>query len=233
MKYNSKKVLKIMAILCLIFAITGSSFAHSGRTDSNGGHKDNQNKSGLGSYHYHCGGNPPHLHSNGACPYSSSSSSNSSDSVATSASTVETTEETIIEASSIEINENITKMKVGETEKLTATITPENTTDKDITWESNNEDIATVSSTGKIVALEAGKVSITVTTSNGKRDTIEIIIEEVKEENVKKDTIIVPLQNNEINNTTTNTSEDTNAISGIIGLGLIGGGIYWVYKKCC
>lgn len=25
--------------------------AHSGRTDSNGGHKDNKNKSGLGSYH--------------------------------------------------------------------------------------------------------------------------------------------------------------------------------------
>ena len=43
--------------------------AHSGRTDSSGGHKDNKNKSGLGSYHYHCGGNPPHLHSGGACPY--------------------------------------------------------------------------------------------------------------------------------------------------------------------
>lgn len=41
------------------------------RTDSNGGHKDNNNKSGLGYYHYHCGGNPPHLHSNGSCPYSS------------------------------------------------------------------------------------------------------------------------------------------------------------------
>lgn len=26
--------------------------AHSGRTDSSGGHKDNKNKSGLGSYHY-------------------------------------------------------------------------------------------------------------------------------------------------------------------------------------
>lgn len=48
------------------------SYAHSGRTDSSGGHKDNKNKSGLGSYHYHCGGNPPHLHSNGYCPYSSS-----------------------------------------------------------------------------------------------------------------------------------------------------------------
>lgn len=44
--------------------------AHSGRTDSSGGHHDNKNKSGLGSYHYHCGGNPAHLHTGGVCPYS-------------------------------------------------------------------------------------------------------------------------------------------------------------------
>ena len=43
--------------------------AHSGRTDSHGGHKDNKNKSGLGSYHYHCGGHSAHLHENGVCPY--------------------------------------------------------------------------------------------------------------------------------------------------------------------
>ena len=43
--------------------------AHSGRTDARGGHKDNKNASGLGSYHYHCGGHPAHLHPNGVCPY--------------------------------------------------------------------------------------------------------------------------------------------------------------------
>lgn len=45
--------------------------AHSGRTDRYGGHRDNKNKSGLGSYHYHCGGHPAHLHENGVCPYAS------------------------------------------------------------------------------------------------------------------------------------------------------------------
>lgn len=49
--------------------------AHSGRTDANGGHKDNKNVSGLGSYHYHCGGYPAHLHENGVCPYSNASAS--------------------------------------------------------------------------------------------------------------------------------------------------------------
>lgn len=42
--------------------------AHPGRTDANGGHRDNKNKSGLGSYHYHCGNHPAHLHPNGVCP---------------------------------------------------------------------------------------------------------------------------------------------------------------------
>jgi len=41
---------------------------HSGRTDSNGGHRDNNNVSGLGNYHYHHG-KPPHLHPGGVCPY--------------------------------------------------------------------------------------------------------------------------------------------------------------------
>lgn len=42
--------------------------AHSGRTDAQGGHKDNKNVSGLGSYHYHHGYSA-HLHKNGKCPY--------------------------------------------------------------------------------------------------------------------------------------------------------------------
>lgn len=43
--------------------------AHQGRTDAQGGHHDYKNKSGLGSYHYHCGGHEAHLHPNGVCPY--------------------------------------------------------------------------------------------------------------------------------------------------------------------
>lgn len=54
-------------------------FAHSGRTDSNGGHRDNKNKSGLGRYHYHCGGHPAHLHANGVCPYTNHSATNTNE----------------------------------------------------------------------------------------------------------------------------------------------------------
>lgn len=57
-----------------------TALAHSGRTDRNGGHRDNRNASGLGSYHYHCGGHPAHLHENGICPYASSSTGSASSS---------------------------------------------------------------------------------------------------------------------------------------------------------
>ena len=74
MKYKSKKIITVALICILSVSMCNITFAHSGRTDSSGGHKDNKNKSGLGSYHYHCGGHPAHLHTNGVCPYSSSSS---------------------------------------------------------------------------------------------------------------------------------------------------------------
>ena len=53
--------------------------AHSGRTDASGGHRDNKNASGLGSYHYHCGGHPAHLHPNGVCPYAGGGESTKSE----------------------------------------------------------------------------------------------------------------------------------------------------------
>ena len=71
------KLRKITAILLSVMLSAGSVYAHPGKTDANGGHHDYKNKSGLGPYHYHCGGYPAHLHPNGVCPYKSSSSSNS------------------------------------------------------------------------------------------------------------------------------------------------------------
>ena len=54
----------ILLIIFLIFNLTITAFAHSGRTDSSGGHYD----SSTGSYHYHHG-YPAHQHTNGKCPY--------------------------------------------------------------------------------------------------------------------------------------------------------------------
>lgn len=86
--------------------------AHSGRTDSNGGHKDNKNVSGLGPYHYHCGGYPAHLHTNGVCPYNSSASTSSNSSTSSSNNTVSEAQKAAeLEAQKIENAKNEERTK--------------------------------------------------------------------------------------------------------------------------
>lgn len=77
MKIKNKIAAMILSSVVICYPVSMSDVfpvivaeAHSGRTDSHGGHKDNKNKSGLGSYHYHCGGYSAHLHPDGVCPYS-------------------------------------------------------------------------------------------------------------------------------------------------------------------
>lgn len=73
-----KKIAAVLLSAVVSISFPTTAFAHSGRTDGSGGHHDYNNKSGLGSYHYHCGGFPAHLHPNGVCPYASSSAGSSS-----------------------------------------------------------------------------------------------------------------------------------------------------------
>ena len=55
-KIVRKKIISNLLIVLIIISIVTSVYAHSGRTDSNEGHRDNKDKSELGNYHYHCGG---------------------------------------------------------------------------------------------------------------------------------------------------------------------------------
>ena len=55
----------------------------------------------------------------------------------------------------------------GETTRLVAMVLPDNAADKSVTWSSNNESVATVSSTGVVTPLSAGSATITVTTDDG------------------------------------------------------------------
>lgn len=254
MRRNKGKVLAILLIALSLVSIQISTYAHSGRTDSSGGHKDNKNKSGLGSYHYHCGGYPAHLHTNGVCPYSSSSSSNkssastsssskssSSKSSSTSSSssnkTTTTTKPATVDVTKIQINENIENLEVGQSKTFTVTITPSNATNKNITWKSDNESIATINSSGKVTAKKDGTVNITATTSNGKISTIKLNVKEEQkgEKNVIANTITTT-NSNKINNVetdieTNNQSSSSNPLGGIVALGLLGGGGYLGYKK--
>ena len=253
MKKKMGRIVIITFVAICVVLVSMNSYAHSGRTDSNGGHRDNKNKSGLGSYHYHCGGYPAHLHSNGICPYKTKSNTNSSSSKSTSnlkTSSSKTTSSSSqpvsaqlveIKATSIEINEKIENIFVGESEILTTNILPSNVTNQNITWKSSDEEIATISSKGEVIAKEPGSVAITVSTSNGKTDTLKINIlkkiEDSKEENIieeikQQNSLVISDENNKISgsNAIIENSEESDLLGGAAILGALGGG-YWLGRK--
>lgn len=66
----------------------------------------------------------------------------------------------------ISLNKSVLNLRINQTEKLTATITPENAVDQTITWSSSNPKVASVDNVGNVTALTLGTTVITVTTSN-------------------------------------------------------------------
>lgn len=67
------------------------------------------------------------------------------------------------------------KLKVGASQTLTATVAPENATDKKVSWVSSKPEIAEVDESGKVTAKAAGTAKITVTTADGgKTDYCEV-----------------------------------------------------------
>lgn len=137
---------KFMRILCILLifsiALMSPAFAHSGRTDSSGGHKDNKNKSGLGSYHYHCGGHGPHLHNGGICPYDPKDK--------------------------ISVNNMPSKMYVGDSIELDWDVTAYSGS-YSVDWQSSNKSVLSISSSGVLKAISPGNAKITASLRNGEK----------------------------------------------------------------
>lgn len=145
-----KKICRVLCVI-LVFVFMGTTiYAHSGRTDSSGGHNDNNNVSGLGSYHYHHGYGP-HLHENGICPYSPKDT--------------------------ISIENQPTTMETGEVIALKWTVTYYSGSSV-VTWESSDESILEVEQ-GNLIAKSPGKVNITANLKNGIK-TFAVTVKEVE-----------------------------------------------------
>ena len=69
--------------------------------------------------------------------------------------------------SNILVSPDTLTVQVGFTGQLYDTIIPGNATNQQVNWSSRNDSIATVSSTGKVIPVKAGLVSITATTIDG------------------------------------------------------------------
>ena len=70
-------------------------------------------------------------------------------------------------ATGVSLNRTATSLEVGNTETLTATVTPHNATDQSVTWSSSNNTVATVSATGVVTAIYPGTATITATSNCG------------------------------------------------------------------
>lgn len=104
----------------------------------------------------------------------SSSSISTPDEPVTETTTVPTstteTKPTVVKASGISLNTNklaLTRYGTDVKEKLTATVTPNETTNKNVKWTSNNKKIATVDKNGYVTAKSKGVARITATTTDG------------------------------------------------------------------
>lgn len=68
---------------------------------------------------------------------------------------------------SISINLSSTSLMVGETQQLSATVSPSNATTKSVTWSSDNSDIAEVSSNGLVTGKSVGNTTIICKANDG------------------------------------------------------------------
>ena len=75
---------------------------------------------------------------------------------------------------SVTLNKTELALEVGGEETLTATVAPDNATDKAVTWSSDNTAIATVEN-GKVTAIAAGTATITAKAGD-KTDTCSVTV---------------------------------------------------------
>ena len=73
----------------------------------------------------------------------------------------------VVHVESVSLDKTELQLAVGENATLSAAITPENATDKNVTWSSDNETVATVDANGVVTAAAPGSATITVTTADG------------------------------------------------------------------
>ena len=81
--------------------------------------------------------------------------------------TAATTEPEVVPVTGVTLNQTTVTLDIDQSITLTATVAPENATNKAVTWASDKTDVATVDANGKVTAVAAGTANITVTTQDG------------------------------------------------------------------
>ena len=98
------------------------------------------------------------------------------------------TPESKIYVAMVELEEKEITLNIGDEKELTAKITPDNATNKKVTWISNNDTVVKVDTNGKITGLSVGRAIITVKTDDSNRtDTCTVRV--VDQNNVSSNNV--------------------------------------------
>ncbi|MHC1682549.1 MAG: Ig-like domain-containing protein [Clostridiaceae bacterium] len=81
-----------------------------------------------------------------------------------------------VNANGITLNKTTATLNMGQEDILVATVTPNDATDKTVTWTSSNSLVASVDVTGKVLAGRPGTATITATTNDGTNLTATCVI---------------------------------------------------------
>ena len=73
----------------------------------------------------------------------------------------------IVSVTGVKLSATVAELTIGNSKQLTAAIAPTNATNKGVTWSSSNTNVASVSSSGVVVAKGEGTATITVRTDDG------------------------------------------------------------------
>ena len=72
----------------------------------------------------------------------------------------------------VTLNKNTLTLEAKKSETLTATVLPQNATNKNVTWSSSDTSVATVDANGKVKGIAEGTANITVTTADGGKTAV-------------------------------------------------------------
>ena len=81
--------------------------------------------------------------------------------------TVTVEEAPIVHPTGVSISKTSINLQIGGSETLTATVTPADANNKNVTWSTSDATVAAVDKNGKVIGIKAGNATITATTEDG------------------------------------------------------------------
>lgn len=85
---------------------------------------------------------------------------------------------------SVTLSQTSLSLNIGETATLTATVLPAEASDKSVSWQTDNANVATVNSDGVVTGKAEGTATVTATTHNGLKATCSVTVTTVNAESI-------------------------------------------------